>query len=46
MTDRPLVSSDLKARPESLAIAAPQVQVMGQVIVRIFLVDMTTNGVS
>ena len=36
MTDKPLVSSDLRARPESLVIAAPQVQVMGQRMVRIF----------
>lgn len=36
MTDRPLVSSDLKARHESLVIAAPQLQVMGQGLVRIF----------
>ena len=36
MTDRPLVSSDLKARPESLVIAAPQVQVMAQALVRVF----------
>ncbi len=36
MTDRPLVSSDLKARHESLVIAAPQLQVMGQGLVRMF----------
>ena len=36
MTDRPLVSSDLRARHESLVIAAPQLQVMGQGLVRIF----------
>jgi len=36
MTDRPLVSSDLRARRESLVIAAPQVAVMGQDLLRIF----------
>ena len=36
MIDKPLASSDLRARPESLVIAAPQVQVMGQRMVRIF----------
>ena len=36
MTDRPLVSSDLRARRESLVIAAPQVQVMEQNLLRIF----------
>jgi glyceraldehyde 3-phosphate dehydrogenase len=36
MTDRPLVSSDLRARHESLVIAAPQVAVIGQDLLRIF----------
>ena len=36
ITDKPLASSDLRARPESLVITAPQVQVMGQRMVRIF----------
>ena len=36
MTDRPLVSSDLRARRESLVIAAPQVAVIGQDLLRIF----------
>ena len=36
MTDRPLVSSDLRARRESLVIAAPQVALIGQDLLRIF----------
>jgi glyceraldehyde 3-phosphate dehydrogenase len=36
ITDRPLVSSDLRACRESLVIAAPQVRVMGQDLLRIF----------
>ena len=36
MTNKPLVSSDLLVRPESLVIAALQVQVMCQRMVRIF----------
>ena len=36
MTNKPLVPSDLLVRPESLVIAALQVQVMCQRMVRIF----------
>jgi glyceraldehyde 3-phosphate dehydrogenase len=35
-TDRPLVSSDLRARPESLVIALPETQVTGGGLVRVF----------
>ncbi|WP_170417495.1 type I glyceraldehyde-3-phosphate dehydrogenase [Ruegeria arenilitoris] len=35
-TDLPLVSSDLRARPESLVIAGPETRVVGQNQVRVF----------
>lgn len=35
-TDRPLVSSDLRARPESLVIAAPETRMIGPRQVRVF----------
>ncbi|MBE1282070.1 MAG: glyceraldehyde-3-phosphate dehydrogenase [Rhodobacteraceae bacterium] len=35
-TDMPLVSSDLRSRPESLVIAAPETRVIGERQVRIF----------
>ena len=35
-TDLPLVSSDLRARPESLVIAGPETRMVGQNQVRVF----------
>jgi glyceraldehyde 3-phosphate dehydrogenase len=35
-TDQPLVSSDLRARPESLVIAGPEIHVIDDVQVRVF----------
>lgn len=35
-TDRPLVSSDLRARPESLVVACPETRVTGAGLLRVF----------
>lgn len=35
-TDRPLVSSDLRARPESLVVAAPETRIVGDRQLRVF----------
>jgi glyceraldehyde 3-phosphate dehydrogenase len=36
VTDRPLVSSDLRARPESIVMALPETRVTPQGLLRVF----------